>query len=463
MTGNAFVALAMFGWIPLVALLFLLLPPARAATVACVAGWLFLPVATFPVVGLPDYSKALAVPLVVFLAIVVFDGRSLARVRPGLVDLPITVYCLTPAVSSLANGLGWYDATTAVLAKVMLWGLPYLIGRIYCSDAPGRERLARALLAGGLIYAPLCLWEIRMSPQLHALVYGYHQHDWTQVLRGGGFRPMVFMNHGLMVALWMAATTLLGFALWRGRAALRVLGVPLWLAVPALAVVTVLCKSFGALLLLVVGGLALVSMRWLRVSLPMVLLLCLPFAWVGARVMGGWSWPGMSTLTAGLSSDRSGSLEYRIAAEDLVLEKALDKPAFGWGGWDRALRLPPGASPRTEPVATDSLWIITFGKYGFAGLLAEMLVLAVPIVVLWRRCPPRRWDSQPAAAVAWGLALALTLYAADNLFNNMENPLYLLIAGGLSGLPAFARARAPARVRPALTSVRPVPAEVAAP
>lgn len=463
MMGNGFVPIAMFGWIPLVAMLFVLLPPARAALVAFVAGWLFLPVATFPVVGLPDYSKALAVPLVVFLAIVVFDAKRLQRVRFGLVDLPITIYCLTPAISSLTNGLGWYDAATAVLAKLMLWGLPYLTGRLYCSSAEGRERLARALLAGGLIYAPLCLWEIRMSPQLHALIYGYHQHDWTQVLRGGGYRPMVFMNHGLMVALFMAATTLLGFALWRGGAARKVLGVPLWIAIPALVVVTALCKSFGALLLLLAGGLALVSMRALRLSLPMTLMLCLPFVWVGARVVGGWSWPGMSALTAGLSSDRSGSLEYRIAAEDLVLEKALDKPAFGWGGWDRALRLPPGASPRTEPVATDSLWIITFGKYGLVGLIAEMLVFAWPVIRLWRLCPPRRWASQPATAVAWGLALALTLYAIDNLFNNMENPLYLLVAGGLAGLPAAARARSWVRVRPALAAVQPVSPGVAAP
>ena len=116
MTGNAFVAIAMFGWIPVVALLFVLLTPPRAALVAFVAGWLFLPVATFPVVGLPDYSKALAVPLVVFLMIVVFDGKSLQRVRFGLIDLPIAIYCLTPAISSLTNGLGFYDAATAVLA-----------------------------------------------------------------------------------------------------------------------------------------------------------------------------------------------------------------------------------------------------------------------------------------------------------------------------------------------------------
>jgi len=61
------------------------------------------------------------------------------------------------------------------------------------------------------------------------------------------------------------------------------------------------------------------------------------------------------------------------------------------------------------------------------------------------------------------LALALTLYAIDNLFNNMENPLYLLVAGGLAGLPAAARSRAALRVRPALVAVPQLAPEVAAP
>ena len=36
------------------------------------------------------------------------------------------------------------------------------------------------LLIGGLIYIPFCLFEIKMSPQLHKWVYGYHQHAFDQ-------------------------------------------------------------------------------------------------------------------------------------------------------------------------------------------------------------------------------------------------------------------------------------------
>jgi O-antigen ligase len=77
-------------------------------------------------------------------------------------------------------------------------------------------------------------------------------------------------------------------------------------------------------------------------------------------------------------------------------------------------------------------------------LLASFVV---PIVVLWRRCPPRAW-AHPDAACAWALATVLLLYALDSLVNAMVNPIYFVIAGAFCGL-ARSRARAPVpRVAP---------------
>ena len=104
-------------------------------------------------------------------------------------------------------------------------------------------------------------------------------------------------------------------------------------------------------------------------------------------------------------------------------------------------------------VTVDSLWILVFGKYGWVGLGSLLLSFLVPIVVLWRRCPPQLW-ARARAAVPWALALVLTLYALDNLVNAMSNPVYILIGGGLCGL-AHARATAPARERALRTTARP--------
>lgn len=431
---------ALAAWIPLVALAFVALPPARAALVTYLAGWMFLPVPGLEVLGF-DYGKATAVPLVAFAAMAVADGARLARFRPGLVDLPIALFCAAPVASSLANGLGAYDALTSGLYQTITWGLPYLTGRLYFSTPDGLRQLARGLFAAGLVYAPLCLWEGRMSPQLHAWVYGVHQHEWVQTLRAGGYRPMVFMHHGLMVGLWMCAASIVGLALWSSGTVRRFWGIPMALLVPALFATTILGHSFGAIALLAGGTLLLLSLRVVRSSLPMALLLVVPAAYVGARVTGTQAASRMVEFVESVSSDRAHSLAFRIDAEERLRARAAQAPVFGWGGFGRSLARQYDDPLRRETVTIDSLWIIVLGKYGLAGLASLLLVLGVPALVLWRRCPPAR-ASEPSAAPAWALALVLALFALDCLVNAMPNPAYVLIAGGLCGLaPAPARAR----------------------
>jgi hypothetical protein len=292
-----------------------------------------------------------------------------------------------------------------------------------------------------LVYVPLCLWEIRMSPQLHADVYGFRQHDWTQTQRLGGYRPMVFLQHGLMVGLWMGAAALVGVALWMNGRVRRLWGMPLALLVPALLATTVPCKSFGATALVLIGVLALATMRTLRTSLPMVLLLCLSATYVVLRTAGRWSGSELTELVSQVSPERASSLAFRLEAEERLRSKALERPVLGWGGWGRSfVRLDDDPLQR-DMVITDSLWILVFGKHGAVGLASLLLLFLVPVLALWRVCPPRLWAS-PGAALPWALALVLTVYALDNLVNAMENPVYLLIAGGLCGLtPAVARVR----------------------
>ena len=461
---NWLVPAALFGFAPLVVILFTALSPVRAVLVAYLAGWMFLPVADLQLFGFFDYSKGTAVPLVVFLGVLAFDSRRLRGLRFTLFDLPVAFFCVAPFVSSLANDLGWYDALSALTYQTITWGLPYLTGRLYFSSPQGLRRLGYAMLAAGMVYAPLCLWEIRMSPQLHATVYGFHQHDWTQTMRFGGYRPMVFMSHGLMVGLWMAAASLVGIVLWMSGAARRVWGIPLSLAVPTLLVTTVLCKSFGAIALLFLAAPALVAMRSLRTSLPMALLLCLPPTYVLLRTVGAWSGAELTGLVAELSPERANSLSFRLEAEEQLGLKAMEKPLLGWGGWGRSFVRRFEELERTDTVITDSLWMLVFGKTGAFGLASLLLFFLVPVLALWRRCPPRLWAS-PRAALPWALGLVLTLYAFDSLVNAMVNPVYFLIAGGLCGLaPArsAARSRRHARADARVTRTsRPSVAEVA--
>src|SRR5262249_17761958 len=144
------------------------------------------------------------------LGVAIFDTRRLISFRPGWADLPMGIWCVCPLFSSITNDLGAYDGFSSVYYQTVTWGVPYLLGRIYLTDLLGMFELAVAVFLGGLIYVPLCVIEIRFSPQLHTWVYGFHQHSFEQTLRFGGFRPVVFMEHGLMVGMWMSMATMAG-------------------------------------------------------------------------------------------------------------------------------------------------------------------------------------------------------------------------------------------------------------
>src|SRR3712207_5078886 len=109
------VTLALFGWIPVVFLLFALLPPRRAVIAAFLLAWLFLPMAGFKIAGLPDYTKMSATCFGVLLASAVFDPDRLLSFRFSWVDLPAAVFCTSPFVTSVVNGLGMYDGMSMVI------------------------------------------------------------------------------------------------------------------------------------------------------------------------------------------------------------------------------------------------------------------------------------------------------------------------------------------------------------
>jgi O-antigen ligase len=143
-----------------------------------------------------------------------------------------------------------------------------------------------------------------------------------------------------------------------------------------------------------------------------------------------------------IDAERAGSLTDRLGNEDLLTEHALKKPVFGWGAWGR-WRVK-DADGRDITVS-DGMWIIVRGEKGLVGLTSVTLVILLPFLLLLMRVPARDW-SQPAFAAPAAIATLLVLYSIDNLFNAMLNPLFILGAGGLSGLyVAFPRLQAMAR------------------
>lgn len=403
----------------------------QAVIIAFVASWLFLPVARYNIPVLPDYTKMSATCIGVLLASLYLDSKRLSYFTLSLIDAPMLLWLISPFISSLTNGLGLWDALAALFQQIVSWGMPYFIGRVYINDIRGLHDLARCIFYGGLIYIPLCLIESRISPQLHRMVYGFMAHyDFSQTYRMGGWRPMVFMNHGLMVGVWMMSVTLNGYWMYRNGALDDVKNkLRLSFVMPILYFTMIWIRAFGAVMLLAIGlGLLFFSVKTkLRIGLAAFLLLppIYMFSGVFNVPLGQIVVDGVASINA----ERASSLAFRVDNEHILVEKAMQQPIFGWGGWGRARVY----NHLGEDISvTDSLWIIVLGNYGAFGLLCMCLVFFMPVFLFMIRFKSLSWAQRDYAPIA-SLSIMLALYTVDNLINAMENPIFIFVAGALSG------------------------------
>jgi hypothetical protein len=427
------VPMMMFGWIPLVMGIFYCFPARHAMIISFLVAFLFLPVAAYHIDGIPSYTKMSATCGGVLLAAIIFDARRMTNLSffPHILDIPIIVFCVCPLFTAMANepDLTPHDGMSWMFEQTVAWGLPYLIGRIYLGSFKGLEELAKGVFYGGLIYVPICLYEIRFSPQLHEMLYGFYAAPVDQQFRGFLYRPMGFMAHGLQVGLFMTAASLSGYWLWYSGAVKRVRNLPVIALLIPLWITTLLCQSFGALAFLGMGVLSLNLSKLLRTRWAVLVLLLLPPIYCGLRTSQ------LDTQSVGEAAVkiagpvRAQSLQYRLINEQGITARAIVRPWFGWGGYGRVFVLDEWGHCTFTP---DSLWIIAFGTYGYVGLSA-LLGLLLPVAILRLRLSAAVWAT-PESAGAVICSMLMVFFAMDNLLNNMPSPIYLLGLGGIATL-----------------------------
>jgi hypothetical protein len=258
----------------------------------------------------------------------------------------------------------------------------------------------------------------------------------VEAIRYGGYRPVVFMTHGLAVGMWMVVATLAAWWLWRSKSLASLGGwrLPMSWAVGLLAVTTVLVKSTGALALGIVGAAALYQTRWWRWPVFFLVLLVIAPLYISTRATGVWSGTGFVNLVkTRLDEDRAASMAFRFENEDLLLARALQKPAFGWGDTGLGRQVARRKKTDKPEAVTDGFWIIVLGNYGVIGLTAVYAMMLLPALRFAWTYSPRLW-SQPALAAGAVTAVILILYMIDNLANAMFQPVFVLMAGGLASV-----------------------------
>jgi hypothetical protein len=451
------VLIALFGWIPVALAMFAVVPARRAVIVGFLVAWLFLPMYGLKVQGLPTFDKVSVTPIGVLLGVLIFDGGRFFTFRPRLIDLPVLVWCVVPFFSAVTTEWGALEGISVMYRQFTAWGIPYFLGRLYFSDLRSMRELAIGVFIGGLLYVPLCLYEIRMSPQLHNMVYGFQQHnDFGQTLRGGGYRPMVFMQHGLAVGTFMCTAAIIGVWLALTRSVRSMGGMPMLLLAAIVLFVAVFCKSTGATLLAAMGLMSLLAMRVVPTRAIMLAIVAMPFLYVTLRTFGGWDGQMLLDLASDISPDRADSLGFRLRSERLLWSEIQPYLLLGRGRFLFASRSADG----DLGVTPDGLWVIALGCNGLVGVGALVFMMATPVLVFVRRFPARLWK-HPAIAPSAVLATCFALYGIDCLFNAMENPILVLIAGGISGLRRPVLEGAP--VASAAIPARKVPAWMAPP
>lgn len=417
--------------------------PLRATMILLFGGSLFLPCRIqFLLPVLPDLDKEVLPALCALVACLVmrrgalrgraFHGPEILAAGAALAVFGTILMNQDTIVHgpTVLPAQTWYDGLVDSLQVFVTWFPPFYLGRSLVRSSEDLRSLLRFVVVAALVYSVFILVELRMSPQFHYWVYGFHQSDFIQTIRYGGYRPKVFMRHGLNLALFMSIAVCVATALWRARAHLR----PFWTpgrAAIVLLVVLLLCKSTGAyfyvaILLPVIALTSTNLQRGLAVAAVALILGYPLLRWanlVPADAIVEW-------MRTSVNEERAASLWFRFFTEQEVLNNASERLLFGWGGYGRPFNFDPETGQMTSVL--DGFWVILLSSRGLIGWLCIFGMMVWPVLAAARALPriARRSDRILVCA----LGLVTCLYVSDWIPNSGVSADLTFMCGALAGV-----------------------------
>jgi hypothetical protein len=322
-------------------------------------------------------------------------------------------------------GIGSYEGVSTIIAQFVFL-IPFIIGRWVLRSGADNEEILRVLVIAGLIYSLPMLFEIRFSPQLHTWIYGYFPGMFGQQMRDEGFRPIVFLGHGLTLAVFTMTSLLAAAAFWRSNT--RVVRVPPAGVAAYLGVLLVLCKTFAAF----VYGMVLVPLvRWAKPKTQLrvaALLVTIALAYPMLRAMDLVPTTFMLEAANLVSADRAGSLETRFVNEHRLLERASQRIWFGWGRFARSRVYDADGK---DISLTDGNWIIIMGEFGIVGFLARFGIFALTV---FRAAKALKFEEAAKYRIYFSALALIVASQVINLLPNSSNPPWFwLLVGALLG------------------------------
>lgn len=440
--GNALSIVVFFLWVPVALWGAYKWPSAKAAALLLLLPLMFLPERVeFNLQGLPNLGKKEIAVIWLFIGALLFHHHRLRKVQlttsnEASILLLLGGYVVTillnrqPVSYYLADlpGHSSIDVLGAVIGAALNYVLPFVLGAAMFRNAKDLHILFRLLAVAAIGYGVLQLIEVALSPQLNTWVYGFFQHDWVQMKRGEGFRPIVFMSHALAVAMFTMIGLTAAARLYKAKTPVMRLH-PGW-ALAFLGLVVVLNKSAAPLVYALVGlPLVLFATPKTQFGVAKVLAICV-LLYPAVRAADLVPTEKIADLSGALFGDeRARSLNTRFVNEAKLLERASERPFFGWGGYGRSFIHDP-RSGRLQSIA-DGEWIVTLGKYGIVGFLGKFLLLVLPIFLAAREMPHMRQRSDRRFLAA--LALIVAFSTLDLIPNSASHYLPFVFAGALVG------------------------------
>lgn len=409
----------------------------KGALLSLLGAYMFLP-AGFEInlPGIPSFTK-FSVTSMTFLAYMLIARREFGyRSLNGFFKVLIVGFIIAPFLTVFNNpnsylflpGLTYYDGLSDSVGQ-LLYVLPFLIGFKYFRNYENQYVLFKYFAIAAVIYALLALYEVRMSPQLHNILYGFFPHSWLQQVRSGGFRAIVFMGHGLLVALFLA----IGLGVWAviNKNKNRFLPVDNKVMILLVLIALIFMKSLAALIfgLFLFFMITLISTKKMHLASVMIAILFMTYPITSS--IGIFPHDDIVDFAYSVNSERGQSLEFRFKNEALLLEHASAKPIFGWGSWGRNRVY--NAETGEDLSITDGKWILTLGSRGWFGFLTEFLLIVAPLWMAYKiQKKYKAMDSKERALLA-AHALIVSIILLDQMPNASLNPLYLLFVGSLLG------------------------------
>lgn len=439
--ASIFAYFILYGWPVVMAVLFAKLDRHQAVAVSLILGYLFLPEqVAFDLPLLPALNKHTIPAFAALYFVLTAPKTADPTVLPGWIPrglvprLLLAILFVSSFLTVMTNSdplfygplylpaLRPYDGLSVILALGATL-IPFALARKYLAHPKHQKMLLAVFVVAAFAYSFLALYEVRMSPQMNNMVYGFFPHSFLQHIRAGGFRPLVFLNHGLWLAIFFATAIIAAICLSRAvepsqRMKYLFLGGWVFLTLS-------LSNSLGALIFVFLFApiaLLLGARTLLMVSAVLAVTALLYPAlrgagWIPTEIMLDWA--------GGYSADRAQSLGYRFNNEDLLLTHAQDRLLFGWGAFGRNMVFADTGRPLT---VTDGYWIIIIGQGGWLRYFAEFGLMCLPAVFAVKAVRKNQLGFETV-----GLILMLVINVLDLLPNATMTPLTWIMAGAVWG------------------------------